>query len=73
MARAWSCITFGFGHGEEWWRSFCSRLLMAGDNGWLSIDHEDVLLNACEGLQKSATLLRSVMPTATPDFKLQAI
>lgn len=36
--RAWSYITLGFGHGEEWWRSFCYRMLMAGYDGWLSID-----------------------------------
>ena len=72
-ARAWSYITVGFGHGEEWWRSFCYRLLMAGYNGWLSIEHEDVLLNGYEGLQKSVALLKGVLPTAPPDFKLQEI
>ncbi len=72
-ARAWSYVTLGFGHGEEWWRSFCYRLLMAGYNGWLSIEHEDVLLNSYEGLQKSVALLNGVMPTQTPDFKLQHI
>ena len=72
-ARAWSYITLGFGHGEEWWRSFCYRLLMGGYNGWLSIEHEDVLLNAHEGLQKSVALLKGVMPTQPADFKLQDI
>ena len=46
---------------------------MGGYDGWLSIEHEDVLLNSLEGLEKSVTLLKSVMPTAAPDFKLQAI
>jgi sugar phosphate isomerase/epimerase len=72
-ARAWNYITLGFGHGEEWWRAFCYRLLMAGYTGWLSIEHEDVLLNAYEGLQKSVALLKGVMPTEAPDFKLQDI
>ena len=72
-ARAWSYITLGFGHGEEWWRSFCYRLLMAGYNGWLSIEHEDVLLNSHEGLQKSVALLKGVMLTQPADFKLQDI
>jgi len=71
--RAWSYITLGFGHGEEWWRSFCYHLLMAGYDGWLSIEHEDVLLNSFEGLQKSVALLNGVMPTAARDFKLQDI
>ncbi len=72
-ARSWSYITLGFGHGEEWWRQFCYRLRMAGYDGWLSIEHEDVLLNALEGLEKSVTLLKGVMPVAVSDFKPQAI
>ena len=72
-ARSWSYITLGFGHGEEWWRQFCYRLKMAGYDGWLCIEHEDVLLNSVEGLEKSVALLRSVMPTAPSDFKLQDI
>ncbi|MGK6316648.1 sugar phosphate isomerase/epimerase family protein [Neorhizobium sp. DT-125] len=72
-ARSWSYITLGFGHGEEWWRQFCYRLKMAGYDGWLSIEHEDVLLNSLEGLEKSVALLQSVMPSAAADFRPQAI
>ena len=72
-ARSWSYITLGFGHGEEWWRQFCYRLKMAGYDGWLSIEHEDVLLNSLEGLEKSVVLLKGVMPVAPSDFKPQEI
>ena len=72
-ARSWSYITLGFGHGEEWWRQFCYHLKMAGYDGWLSIEHEDVLLNSLEGLEKSVALLNNVMPVAASDFKPQAI
>jgi sugar phosphate isomerase/epimerase len=72
-ARSWSYITLGFGHGEEWWRQFCYRLRMAGYDGWLSIEHEDVLLNALEGLEKSVGLLQDVMPTAPADYSPQLI
>ena len=72
-ARSWSYITLGFGHGEEWWRQFCYRLKMAGYDGWLSIEHEDVLLNSLEGLEKSVALLKGVMPAAPADFKPQDI
>ena len=72
-ARSWSYITLGFGHAEEWWRQFCYRLKMAGYDGWLSIEHEDVLLNSLEGLEKSVTLLRGLIPTRESDFKPQAI
>jgi len=72
-ARSWSYITLGFGHGEEWWRQFCYRLKMAGYDGWLSIEHEDVLLNSLEGLEKSVALLKDVMPSAAADYKPQDI
>ncbi len=70
-ARSWSYVTLGVGHGEDWWRKFCYRLKMAGYDGWISIEHEDVLLNSLEGLETSVELLRRVMPTAPPDFKPQ--
>ncbi len=72
-ARSWSYITLGFGHGEEWWRQFCYRLKMAGYDGWLSIEHEDVLLNSLEGLEKSVALLQGVMPWKPADYAPQAI
>ena len=72
-ARSWSYITLGFGHGEEWWRQFCYRLKMAGYDGWLSIEHEDVLLNSVEGLEKSVVLLQGVMPKSAADYAPQAI
>ena len=72
-ARSWSYVTLGFGHGEEWWRQFCYRLKMGGYDGWLSIEHEDVLLNSVEGLEKSVALLQGVMPSAPADFKPQEI
>jgi sugar phosphate isomerase/epimerase len=71
--RAWSYITVGYGHGETWWRQFCYRLLMVGYEGWLSIEHEDVLLNSLEGLEKSVQLLKNVMPSRPADFQPQAI
>jgi sugar phosphate isomerase/epimerase len=71
--RSWSYITLGFGHGEEWWRQFCYRLKMAGYDGWLSVEHEDVLLNSLEGLEKSIVLLKGVMPVAACDYAPQAI
>jgi sugar phosphate isomerase/epimerase len=72
-ARAWSYITLGYGHDEQWWRQFCYRLLMVGYDRWLSIEHEDVLLNSLEGLEKSVHLLKQVMPRHESDFQLQAI
>ena len=72
-ARSWSYVTLGFGHGEEWWRQFCFRLGMVGYDGWLSIEHEDVILNSLEGLEKSVKLLQGVMPVAASDYAPPAI
>lgn len=46
---------------------------MGGYDGWLSIEHEDGLLNSLEGLEKSVALLMGVMPIAPADYKPQAI
>ncbi len=72
-ARAWSYITLGYGHGESWWRDFCYRLRMVGYDGWLSIEHEDVLLSRIEGLRRSVELLKTVVPVDVSDFALQDI
>lgn len=72
-ARSWSYITLGFGHGETWWRNFCYRLRMAGYDGWLAIEHEDILLNSLEGLERSVALLKGVVPVAAADYRPQAI
>jgi sugar phosphate isomerase/epimerase len=71
--RAWSYITLGYGNGESWWRDFCYRLRMAGYDGWLSIEHEDVMLSREEGVRKSVELLKNVAPSEASDFKPQAI
>jgi sugar phosphate isomerase/epimerase len=72
-ARAWSYITLGYGHGESWWRDFCYRLRMVGYDGWLSIEHEDVMLSRLEGVRRSVLLLKSAAPDEASDFKPQAI
>jgi sugar phosphate isomerase/epimerase len=72
-ARSWSYVTLGFGHGEEWWRQYCYRLKLAGYDGWLSIEHEDVILNSLEGLEKSVDLLKRVLPRQKSDYAPPAI
>jgi sugar phosphate isomerase/epimerase len=72
-ARAWSYITLGYGHGESWWRDFCYRLRMVGYDGWLSIEHEDVLFSRGEGLRRSVDLLKTVAPVDVSDFTVQEI
>jgi len=71
--RAWSYITLGYGHPEKWWRDFCYRLRMVGYDGWLSIEHEDVMLSRLEGVRRSVDLLKATAPAEASDFKPQAI
>ncbi len=71
--RAWGYITLGYGNDERWWREFCYRLRMAGYDGWLSIEHEDVMLSRVEGVRKSIELLRNVAPSDPSDYSAPAI
>jgi sugar phosphate isomerase/epimerase len=64
--RAWIFRTCGYGHGEEWWREFASTLRMFGYDGVLSIEHEDSLLSAEEGLAHAAQFLNRIVPREKP-------
>ena len=59
--RAWIFRTCGYGHGEGWWREFASTLRMFGYDYTLSIEHEDSLLSAEEGLTKAAAFLNQII------------
>ncbi len=64
--RTWIFRTCGYGHGEEWWREFVSTLRMYGYDYVLSIEHEDSLLSAEEGLTRAATFLNGLVPGEKP-------
>ena len=70
--RAWNYITLGYGHGEQWWRQFCYRLRLNGYDGWLSIEHEDIILSRMEGLRRSVDLLKGAMAVEPGDYALPA-
>ncbi|MGB8465798.1 MAG: sugar phosphate isomerase/epimerase [Terrimicrobiaceae bacterium] len=70
--RAWSYITLGYGHGEEWWRQFCYRLRLNGYDGWLSIEHEDIVLSRMEGMRRSVDLLKRTMIEEKSDYAMPA-
>jgi len=64
--RSWIFRTCGYGHGEEWWREFVSTLRMFGYDYVLSIEHEDSLLSAEEGLARAAAFLNGLVPREQP-------
>jgi sugar phosphate isomerase/epimerase len=68
--RAWTYITLGYGHDERWWREFCYRLRLNGYDGWLSIEHEDILLSRLEGMRRSVDLLNRVLINEPGDYVL---
>jgi sugar phosphate isomerase/epimerase len=59
--RSWIFRTCGYGHGAEWWTEFISTLRIFGYDSVLSIEHEDGLLSAEEGLTKAANFLNSIV------------
>jgi sugar phosphate isomerase/epimerase len=71
--RSWWHITLGYGHPEDWWKTFCYRLRLNGYDGWLSIEHEDVTIAREEGVRRSVDLLRLAAPADPPDYELQQI
>jgi sugar phosphate isomerase/epimerase len=64
--RGWIFRTCGYGHGAEWWKEFVSTLRMFGYDDVLSIEHEDSLLSAEEGLTKAAQFLNDVVIKEAP-------
>jgi sugar phosphate isomerase/epimerase len=64
--RSWIFRTCGYGHGAEWWKEFVSTLRMFGYDYVLSIEHEDSLLSADEGLAKAARFLNDLVIRELP-------
>ena len=64
--RGWIFRTCGYGHGAEWWKEFISTLRMFGYDNVLSIEHEDSLLSAEEGLRKAAAFLNELVVREQP-------
>jgi sugar phosphate isomerase/epimerase len=59
--RAWNFRTVGYGHDEFFWRNFVSTLRLLGYDDVLSIEHEDDLMDASEGLEKAVKVLRPLI------------
>jgi len=61
--RSWIFRTVGYGHDYSFWKDFVSNLRMVGYDGVLSIEHEDSLMSANEGLMKAVAFLKQVILT----------
>ena len=71
----WYYVTLGLGHpqGEAFWADFVYQLRAAGYDGVLSIEHEDTLVSAREGVARAAALLSRVAPVEAPDWAPAAV
>ena len=59
--RAWIFRTVGYGHPRHFWCNFVSTLRLCGYDGVLSMEHEDSLMTAREGLEKGVRFLQSIV------------
>jgi len=64
--RSWLFRSVGYGHGEDHWKDIVSTLRMVGYDGALSIEHEDGLTSAREGLEKAVDVLQRAVFETTP-------
>jgi sugar phosphate isomerase/epimerase len=64
--RSWIFRTCGYGHDSSWWNEFVSTLRMYGYDYVLSIEHEDSLMAAEEGLTKAAQFLQGLVIREKP-------
>jgi len=64
--RSWLFRSIGYGHGEQHWKDVVSTLRMVDYDGALSIEHEDSLTSANEGLEKAVDVLSRAVFETTP-------
>ncbi len=70
--RAWEYVTLGYGHGALFWRQFLAGLRMIGYDGVLSIEHEDPMMSAEEGIRKSVAFLWPLLLQTTGEAQAEA-
>ena len=66
LDRSWVFRTVGYGNGKEMWNAIISTLKAVGYDGVISIEHEDSLMSAKEGLEKAIAFLKDVIIFENP-------
>ncbi len=56
--RSWLFRTMGYGNDDITWKKILSELLVVGYDDTISIEHEDSLMSAKEGLEKAISFLK---------------
>ena len=61
ISRSWIFRTLGYGHDRSTWNDIFSTLRMVGYDYAISIEHEDSLMSAGEGLSKAIDFLKDTV------------
>lgn len=61
LQRSWVFRTVGYGLDYSKWKEIISALRLVGYDYVISVEHEDSLMSANEGLEKALTFLKEVM------------
>jgi sugar phosphate isomerase/epimerase len=59
--RSWIFRTVGYGNSRQFLCDFVAAVRLVGYDGALSIEHEDSLMTAQEGLEKAVKFLQDVV------------
>lgn len=66
LNRSWVFRTVGYGHSETVWNDIISMLKTVRYDGAISIEHEDGLMSAREGLEKAVDFLKNCLIRENP-------
>jgi sugar phosphate isomerase/epimerase len=64
--RSWVFRTMGYGTDDITWNKILSQLLVVGYDDSISIEHEDSLMSAKEGLEKAVNYLKDKIVVEKP-------
>jgi sugar phosphate isomerase/epimerase len=63
-SRTWNYVALGYGHDSRWWKEFISALRMAGYDGAVSLEIEDLSMDSLTGIRKSLQVLKEAWPSS---------
>jgi sugar phosphate isomerase/epimerase len=64
--RGWNFVTLGDGHDLEFWTEFCTALREVGYDDVLSIEHEDMVVDAIKRIRITGERLRTAFGEQAP-------
>ena len=59
--RSWNYVAVGCGHGSQWWKEFFSTVRMAGYDGDVSLEMEDLTMPMLQGHLTSLRVLKEAL------------